>query len=107
MASQGNLLNEKVARLVSRRYGKPVLEPRLPLALADRVANRRYKLGEATCITEMSVLMACWKENAFSDTACSTAIKVFYDCVAQEQVSFAGWSLVMDHFLQLPPKIFR
>ncbi|XP_073416149.1 small ribosomal subunit protein mS37 isoform X2 [Dendrobates tinctorius] len=40
---------------------------------------------EATCITEMSVLMACWKENAFSDSACSTAIKVFYDCVAREQ----------------------
>ncbi|CAJ0966907.1 unnamed protein product [Ranitomeya imitator] len=85
MASQGNFLNEKVARLVSRQYGKPVLKPRLPLALADKVANRRFKLGEATCITEMSVLMACWKENAFSDTACSTAIKVFYDCVAKEQ----------------------
>ncbi|XP_069835265.1 small ribosomal subunit protein mS37 [Dendropsophus ebraccatus] len=85
MASQGKLLNEKVARLVSRRYGKPVLQPRLPLALADKVANRRYKVGEATCISEMSVLMACWKENAFSDTACSDAVKVFYECIAQEQ----------------------
>ncbi|KAM3913823.1 small ribosomal subunit protein mS37 [Leptodactylus fuscus] len=85
MASQGNLLNEKVAKLMSRRNGKPVLQPRRPLALADTVANRRYKVGEATCISEMSVLMACWKENAFSDSACSNAVKVFYDCVAREQ----------------------
>ncbi|KAG8552155.1 hypothetical protein GDO81_004421 [Engystomops pustulosus] len=41
--------------------------------------------GEATCITEMSVLMACWKENAFSDTACSNPVKDFYECVAREQ----------------------
>ncbi|KAG9463107.1 hypothetical protein GDO78_022424 [Eleutherodactylus coqui] len=86
MASSGNLLQEKVARLLSRRHGKPVLRPRLPLELADRVANRKLKLGEASCITEMSLLMACWKENAFSDAACSDAVKVFYDCVAREQV---------------------
>ncbi|XP_056385314.1 coiled-coil-helix-coiled-coil-helix domain-containing protein 1 [Hyla sarda] len=85
MASQGNLLNERVAKLVSRRYGKPVLKPRQPLALADTVANRRYKVGEATCISEMSILMACWKENAFSDTACAEPVKVFYECIAREQ----------------------
>ncbi|XP_075071307.1 small ribosomal subunit protein mS37 [Mixophyes fleayi] len=87
MASQGPTLHTKVAKLVSRRYGKPVLKPSRPLVLADKVASRSNRLGEATCISEMSMLMACWKENAFSDTVCSKEIKIFNDCVAQEQAA--------------------
>ncbi|XP_063819752.1 small ribosomal subunit protein mS37 [Pseudophryne corroboree] len=87
MASHVPTLHSKVAKLVSRRYGKPVLKPNRPLVLADKVSNRSYRLGEATCITEMSVLMACWKENAFSDTVCSKEIKIFNDCVAQAQTA--------------------
>ncbi|NXO75366.1 CHCH1 protein, partial [Sitta europaea] len=40
---------------------------------------------EATCITEMSVMMACWKQNDFNDTPCAKEIKMFYDCVAKAE----------------------
>lgn len=41
---------------------------------------------EASCITEMSVLMACWKQNNFVDTLCSNEINSFYMCVEKAQV---------------------
>ncbi|XP_050194798.1 coiled-coil-helix-coiled-coil-helix domain-containing protein 1 [Myiozetetes cayanensis] len=63
----------------------PVIRPVRPLALADKVANRREQAGEATCITEMSVMMACWKQNDFNDAACAEEIRVFYDCVAKAE----------------------
>ncbi|XP_040905047.1 coiled-coil-helix-coiled-coil-helix domain-containing protein 1 [Toxotes jaculatrix] len=82
MAAQGGILfQEKVSRLLSRREGKPVLKPNKPLALKDTVANRKLKKGEATCITEMSILMACWKQNNFVDGLCSSEINSFYTCV--------------------------
>ncbi|KFR16194.1 Coiled-coil-helix-coiled-coil-helix domain-containing protein 1, partial [Opisthocomus hoazin] len=40
---------------------------------------------EATCITELSVMMACWKQNDFNDTACAEEIRMFYDCVAKAE----------------------
>ncbi|NWV81755.1 CHCH1 protein, partial [Dasyornis broadbenti] len=65
----------------------PVLRPSRPrpLALADKVASRREQSTEATCITEMSVMMACWKRNDFNDTACAEEIRMFYDCVAKAE----------------------
>ncbi|XP_071420368.1 small ribosomal subunit protein mS37 [Pithys albifrons albifrons] len=63
----------------------PAIRPPRPLALADKVANRREQAGEATCITEMSVMMACWKQNDFNDAACAEEIRVFYDCVAKAE----------------------
>nr|XP_008112460.1 PREDICTED: coiled-coil-helix-coiled-coil-helix domain-containing protein 1 [Anolis carolinensis] len=56
-----------------------------PLVLANRVSNRRLRQGEATCITEMSLMMACWKQNEFSDTACAQEIQMFYDCAAKAE----------------------
>ncbi|KAF1527374.1 Coiled-coil-helix-coiled-coil-helix domain-containing protein 1, partial [Eudyptes chrysocome] len=63
----------------------PVLRPTRPLVLANKVANRREQAGEAMCITEMSVMMACWKQNNFNDTACAEEIRMFYDCVAKAE----------------------
>ncbi|XP_064001633.1 small ribosomal subunit protein mS37 [Pogoniulus pusillus] len=63
----------------------PVIRPTRPLVLANKVANRREQLGEVTCITEMSVMMACWKQNDFNDTACAEEIRMFYDCVAKAE----------------------
>lgn len=45
-----------------------------------------FSLLDTTCITEMSVMMACWKQNDFSDTACAKEIQMFYDCVARAEV---------------------
>ncbi|XP_072279876.1 small ribosomal subunit protein mS37 [Pyxicephalus adspersus] len=85
MASEGAVLHAKVARLLSRRFGKPVLQPKVPLVLRDKVSNKKVKLTEASCLSEMSVLMACWKENSFNDKVCSNEVKIFYECVAQAQ----------------------
>ncbi|XP_059707354.1 small ribosomal subunit protein mS37 [Haemorhous mexicanus] len=63
----------------------PTLRPPRTLALADKVANRREQSTEATCITEMSVMMACWKQNDFNDTPCAEEIRMFYDCVAKAE----------------------
>ncbi|TNN50860.1 Coiled-coil-helix-coiled-coil-helix domain-containing protein 1 [Liparis tanakae] len=88
MAAQGGILfQEKVSRLLSRRDGKPVLKPNRPLVLKDEVASRKLKKGEATCITEMSVLMACWKTNSFSDDLCSPETSAFYSCVEKAQAA--------------------
>ncbi|XP_058507878.1 coiled-coil-helix-coiled-coil-helix domain-containing protein 1 [Solea solea] len=105
-AAQGGVLfQEKVSRLLSRKNGKPALKPNRPLVLKDAVANRKPKKGEATCITEMSVLMACWKQQNFVDALCSSEISSFYTCVQEaqaaarnksEQTSFEGG--------RLPPK---
>ncbi|XP_042546220.1 coiled-coil-helix-coiled-coil-helix domain-containing protein 1 isoform X2 [Dipodomys spectabilis] len=40
---------------------------------------------EATCVTEMSVMMACWKKNEFRDEACRKEIRDFLDCAARAQ----------------------
>ncbi|XP_068112875.1 small ribosomal subunit protein mS37 [Hyperolius riggenbachi] len=87
MAGDAALLHAKVARLLSRRFGKPVLKPKHPLVLPDHVSNKKDKLAEATCLTEMSVMMACWKENAFNDKICSKEIKSFYGCVAKAEAN--------------------
>ncbi|XP_068424517.1 small ribosomal subunit protein mS37 [Clinocottus analis] len=86
MAAQGGILfQEKVARLVSKRNGKPVLKPNRPLVLKDAVANRKLNKGEATCISEMSLLMSCWKQNNFVDGLCSSEMSSFYSCVKAAQ----------------------
>uniref|UniRef100_A0A1A7YDH6 Coiled-coil-helix-coiled-coil-helix domain containing 1 n=1 Tax=Iconisemion striatum TaxID=60296 RepID=A0A1A7YDH6_9TELE len=88
MTSQGSVqFQEKVSRLLSRQNGKPVLKPNRPLVLKDSVANRKPKKGEATCITDMSILMACWKQNNFLDSLCSTEIDSFYTCVQKAQAA--------------------
>ncbi|XP_064321057.1 small ribosomal subunit protein mS37 [Phalacrocorax carbo] len=78
-----------VTRWVSGQWRQkkrpPVIRPTRPLVLANKVANRREQEGEATCITEMSVMMACWKQNDFNDTACAEEIRMFYDCVAKAE----------------------
>ncbi|NWI28384.1 CHCH1 protein, partial [Sula dactylatra] len=78
-----------VTRWVSGQWRQkkrpPVIRPTRPLVLANKVANRREQEGEASCVTEMSVMMACWKQNDFNDTACAEEIRMFYDCVAKAE----------------------
>ncbi|KAM9395095.1 small ribosomal subunit protein mS37 [Salvelinus alpinus] len=88
MAMQGGTaLQEKVSRMLSRKHKKPVLKPNKPLVLKDEVANRKIKKGEATCVTEMSMMMACWKQNNFVDTLCSNEMQSFYKCVEKAQIA--------------------
>lgn len=41
----GFVIQDKVARLLSKQHGKPVLKPNKSLALKDEVANRKPKKG--------------------------------------------------------------
>lgn len=106
MATQGGIVfQEKVSRLLRGQNGKPVLKPNRALVLKDAVANRKPKKGEASCITEMSVLMACWKQNNFVDSLCSNEINSFYMCVEKAQADVknkAGQSNIQGG--RLPPK---
>lgn len=82
----GVSIQQKVSRLLSRQNGKPVLKPNRPLVLQDTVANRKPKKAAATCLTEMTILMACWKKNNFEDSLCSTETNNFYNCVKKAKV---------------------
>ncbi|XP_023863187.1 small ribosomal subunit protein mS37-like [Salvelinus sp. IW2-2015] len=88
MAMQGGTaLQEEVIRMLSRKQKKLVLKPNKPLSLKDEVANRKIKKGEAMCITEMSMMMACWKQNNFADALCSNEMQSFYKCVEKSQIA--------------------
>lgn len=99
-------IHEKVSKLLSKTNGKPVLKPNRALVLKDKVGNRKPKKGEATCITEMSLLMTCWKQNNFVDNLCSSEVQHFYTCVAkaQEALKIEKQQSTMQEG-RLPPKL--
>ncbi|XP_078469633.1 small ribosomal subunit protein mS37 [Lampetra fluviatilis] len=80
MASRCADINARVALLTARFSKKPPLEPKRVLALQDKAGFKREALGEATCITEMMLLMACWRLNNFTDSPCSSEIRAFSNC---------------------------
>lgn len=93
MAAQGSVgFLEKVSQQMSRQNGKPILKPNKPLALRDVVANRKPKKGEATCVTEMSFLMACWKNNNYVDALCSDELSAFRSCVDEARAALKNKS---------------
>ncbi|XP_038638992.1 coiled-coil-helix-coiled-coil-helix domain-containing protein 1 [Scyliorhinus canicula] len=104
MAVSGGGVQARVAWLLSKQHGRPVLRPTKALALADRVANRKSRLGEATCITEMSVMMACWKQNEFSESACAQEIQAFYTCTAKAEAERKARSDSVGQTSTLTPK---
>ncbi|XP_075389724.1 small ribosomal subunit protein mS37 [Tenrec ecaudatus] len=78
-------LRGRLARLGNPR--KPVLKPNKPLVLANVIGERRREKGEATCITEMSMMMACWKLNEFHDQPCRKEIQDFFDCASRAEAA--------------------
>lgn len=83
----GTAFQRKVSQMLNRRHQKPVLKPNKPLALRDEVGNRKIKKGEASCLTEMSVMVACWKQNNFVEALCSNEMQSFYKCVEKAQAA--------------------
>ncbi|ELK09528.1 coiled-coil-helix-coiled-coil-helix domain-containing protein 1 [Pteropus alecto] len=94
-------LRGRLARLGNPR--KPILKPNKPLILANRVGERRRERGEATCITEMSVMMACWKQNEFRDETCRKEIQDFFDCASKAEAARKMRS-IQGESGNLPPK---
>uniref|UniRef100_A0A8D3BNE0 Coiled-coil-helix-coiled-coil-helix domain containing 1 n=1 Tax=Scophthalmus maximus TaxID=52904 RepID=A0A8D3BNE0_SCOMX len=107
MSPGGVAFLQKVNKMLSRQNGKPVLKPNRPLALRDTVADRKLSKGEASCVTEMSVLMACWKDNNFVDDLCSTEIDSFYTCVKAAQVCSHRPGTVDTMCCRIPPSHFH
>ncbi|KAK7901158.1 hypothetical protein WMY93_017927 [Mugilogobius chulae] len=104
MASQSVQIQDKVRRLLSRSNGKPVLRPNRPLSLKDSVANRKLT-KEATCVTEMSLMMACWKQNNFVDDLCSSEVQSFFSCVKAAQAALKTKTTAVGQDTgHLPPK---
>ncbi|KAJ7324433.1 hypothetical protein JRQ81_017453 [Phrynocephalus forsythii] len=58
------------------------------LALADKIRRQPREVQEAECITEMSLMMACWKQNEFNDTACVEEIQAFQRCAAESEAKY-------------------
>uniref|UniRef100_A0A8C6WKS7 Coiled-coil-helix-coiled-coil-helix domain containing 1 n=1 Tax=Neogobius melanostomus TaxID=47308 RepID=A0A8C6WKS7_9GOBI len=105
MANPSMQIQEKVSRLMSRQNGKPVLRPSRPLSLKDAVANRKPPKGEGTCITEMSLMMACWKQHNFVEDLCSSEVQAFYSCVHKAQAAMKNKSTLAGQDRgRLPPK---
>ncbi|XP_077202301.1 small ribosomal subunit protein mS37 [Paroedura picta] len=73
----------RVAQTPKRGGKPPPLRPHRPLVLADHISSRHRTPGEATCVTEMSLMMACWKQNEFNDATCSKEIQAFLDCTSK------------------------
>ncbi|XP_014393894.1 PREDICTED: coiled-coil-helix-coiled-coil-helix domain-containing protein 1 [Myotis brandtii] len=59
--------------------------------------------AEATCITEMSVMMACWKQNEFRDEACRKEIQDFFDCASKAEAARKMRS-IQGEYGNLPPQ---
>ncbi|XP_037544173.1 coiled-coil-helix-coiled-coil-helix domain-containing protein 1 [Nematolebias whitei] len=97
MANGTIQFQEKVNRMLSKEHGKPVLRPNKMLALKDTVGNRKLKQGGATCVAEMYVLMACWKQNNFVDSLCFSEVDTFYACVKKAQAAQSNKSEVMNN----------
>ncbi|XP_006004974.1 coiled-coil-helix-coiled-coil-helix domain-containing protein 1 isoform X2 [Latimeria chalumnae] len=79
MAASRSSVQARVSRLLSREFGKPILKPNKPLVLANKVASKRLRLGE------MSLMMACWKQNEFNDSVCAKEIQDFFHCTAKAE----------------------
>ncbi|KAJ1143268.1 hypothetical protein NDU88_009579 [Pleurodeles waltl] len=102
MAS-GSALQARVTYLLSGRHGKPALTANRELSLADKVANKKGRLGEASCLTEMSMMMACWKQNAFSDSMCAKEIQAFFTCAVAAKAERKAGKKAESQSGHLPP----
>ncbi|TRY68134.1 hypothetical protein DNTS_030015 [Danionella cerebrum] len=83
-------INDKVARLMCKSKGKHALKTKKPLVLLNTIGYVKSDKGDATCLTEMSFMMACWKENEFQNSACSKEIASFYTCVKEANAQAPG-----------------
>lgn len=52
----------------------------LPLKLKNKVSGKGDKNKSVSCLHEMSILFACFKDNDFSQTICANEIANFQKC---------------------------
>ncbi|CAH0549986.1 unnamed protein product [Brassicogethes aeneus] len=72
------LFKSKVARPIPQ---EPVpFQEILPLKLKPAVSGKGDRTSEVCCLQEMSVMLACFKKNEFSQQLCSKEIDSFQKC---------------------------
>lgn len=54
-----------------------------PMILKSSVRASRKTSGNTPCMREMTAVMSCWKNNAFSDLPCRDLIEEFVQCSQQ------------------------
>ncbi|XP_008560842.1 coiled-coil-helix-coiled-coil-helix domain-containing protein 1 [Microplitis demolitor] len=54
--------------------------PQLPLALRNRVTGKNSKQNEKGCLQEVSIVLACLKDNDFENSMCTKEIDDFNNC---------------------------
>lgn len=76
----------KLPQVLSKKYAtrEPVpFQERLPLKLKNRVSGKGDNSNNVSCLYEMSLLFACFKENDFNQTLCSKEIANFQKCFTE------------------------
>ena len=58
-----------------------------PMKLKSNVRMSSKVTGKAPCSQEMTALMACWKQNDFSDLSCGQEVTQFLECSRQVRES--------------------
>ncbi|XP_072165364.1 small ribosomal subunit protein mS37-like [Diadema setosum] len=82
-------MSKRLKEIIMRNHYKPTeyINMSKPLALRDKVSLKRTRAEAATCITEMAVLMSCWKQHDFNDSDCSEEINLFNKCIAEAEAT--------------------
>ncbi|XP_033120917.1 coiled-coil-helix-coiled-coil-helix domain-containing protein 1-like [Anneissia japonica] len=81
-------MSKRVNEILLRNVYKPLgthIPLQRPFALRNNVALRKNKRGAAPCVTEMSVLMSCWKQNSYNDSSCLEEITAFQKCFVEAE----------------------
>ena len=58
---------------------------RRSLKLKNSVAHGRKAVSRASCVSEMTSLMACWRSTGFNDQGCRKEIEMFLKCAAEAE----------------------
>lgn len=63
------------------KYHEPVpFQASLPLKLKPLVSGKGGKISDVCCIYEMSLMLACLKDNEFGESGCGKEIENFKNC---------------------------
>ncbi|XP_071952202.1 small ribosomal subunit protein mS37-like [Antedon mediterranea] len=80
-------MSKRFNEIIIRNVYKP--DPKIPLqkpfALRNNVSLRKNKKEAASCLTEMSILLACWKKSSYNDADCLKEISAFQKCFNESE----------------------
>lgn len=60
-------------------------QPLHPLELQDRFMDPKRNDSARPCISQLTVLLQCFKDSDFSQKRCAESIKNYYACIAEHE----------------------